>query len=786
MSQVHAFIEDDLQKEFHEYLEKGPKGHPYLDIFDYPDRGAIELKLIQIADKYKGQGYGTAIMNKLIKWADSNNRIIVLSPSEIKTNKLVKWHKEFDFLENKGRNKDFRFMNRMIRYPKGLTRSKWIDETQKVNASPSLYNLIEYGGGEFSKEQLEEFDKKPTLTESNLEHVRTKYYNSIDKDKFYNILNKLLLRREQESFVERHMQREQGESGLNEIQDSYRYLFGNHPAMVDKGLKNYSGDFDMGTNSFASTQKREIKFKLETEPGQRKAMIDMLEDLSNLDMVNIGRVYRYNTPGKSILEVHVKEANEKAYKEIKAYLSGYLELDDTVDIMVDRAFITDRPITVAKDSLEIPNKDKNLGIPRRNMPQIKKKHFEKFLDFLKEDGVEIKEVKISPLKLKPTQNEFNMGKVQLMMGPDKEKLKKPLLVSSDNYILDGHHKWLANLNLNEKKPVSCIKVDLNAKDFLAKAKEFDKVRYKDIDDNTFKATDPKLAYASPPFEKAFTKVKKDFEDGSLVGFMNPSKYEDDIRSELGSLLGKPIYRAVRVNDEGHLDPKKIGIYWTWDIDKAVAYWGSGDIKITLETTATDSIIDWESTIEQFLKPQYAGECEVRLKPKARVDINTIWVGKNKQSKKFTAIAESDTTYKDGFEHLERRTDFNIGQDFLNDLVDNADVVKMSPEQLKKIKTVHLETFFNHSDRQPISKEEALEILENTSEPMVVKHKNELYALDGQHRINTAIELEVPLSIKIIDGKELEEEFEIYGYGAKAVYPHSTQTEKPTIDKVVLT
>jgi hypothetical protein len=782
VSQVRAFIEDDLQKEFHEYLEKGPKGHPYLDIFDYPDRDAIELKLIQISDKYKGQGYGTAIMNKLTKWADRNNKIIVLSPSEIKTNKLIKWYKEFDFLENKGRNKDFRFMNRMIRYPKGLTRSKWIDENQKANASPSLYNLIEYGGGEFSKEQLEEFDKKPTLTESSsLEYVRNKYYNGIDKDHFYNILNKLLLKREKESFVERHMNKDQGEGELKDVQNSYRYLFGNHPSEVDKSLRNYTSDFDMGTNSFAST-KREMKFKLETEPGQRRAMLDMLDDLSNMDMVNIGRVYRYNTPGKSILEVHIKEANEKAYKEIKSYLSIYLELDDTVDVMVDREFVTDRPTTVA---LDIPNKDKNLGIPRRNMPQIKKKHFDKFIEFLKDDGVDVKEVRVSPLKLKPTQNEFNMGKVQLMMGPDKDKLKKPLLISSDNYILDGHHKWLANLNLDEKKPVKCIKVDLNARDFFAKAKEFDKVRYKDINDNTFKETDPKLAYASTPFEKALEKVKKSYEEGGLVGFMSPLKYEDDIRSEIGSLNGKPIYRAVRVNEEGQLDPKKIGIYWTWDIDKAVAYWGTGDVKITLETVATDSIIDWESTIEQWLKPQYAGECEVRLKPKAQLDINTIWIGKSKQHRKFTAVAESDTTHKDGFEHLERRTDFNVGQDFLNELVENAQIIVMKPDQLKKVGTVHRETFFDHSDRKPITEEEAIKLLGEVSEPMILKWKGRMYALDGQHRINTAIKLDLPLSIKVIDGRDLDD-FETYGYETKAVYPHSSRIDKPTIDKVVIT
>ncbi len=781
MSTVHAFIEDDLRKEFHEYLEKGPKGYPYLDIFDYPGRNAIELKLVEIAKEYRGKGYGTALMNKLIKWADDNGKIIVLSPSEIKTNKLIKWYKEFGFLENRSRNKDFRFMSRMIRYPKGLTRSKWID-AYPTAASVSLYNLIEYGAGEFSREQLEEFDKKPTLTESgNLEYIRNKYYNSIDKDYFYRILTKMLTEREQQGFLDRHIEREKGESNIFDVQDSYRYLFGNHSSEIDKGLQNYSSDFDVGTNSFASTSKREFKFKLSTEPGQRKAMIDMLEDLSNMDMVNIGRVYKYNEPGKSILEVHVKEANEKAYKEIKAYLSGYLELDSTVDVFVDKAFITNRPTTVA---LEIPNKDKNLGIPRRNMPQIKKKHFEKFIEFLKEEGVEVKEVKISPLKLKPTQNEFNMGKVQLM-GPDKEKLKKPLLVSSDNYILDGHHKWLANLNLDEKKDVSCIKVNLKAKDFLDKAKEFDKVRYKDINDNTFKETDPKLAYASSSFEKALQKVQEDYKNGVYSNFIDPIKNESELRSDLENIIGKPIYRGIRINDENKINKKDIGIYWTWDKDKVSTYWGDKSQKlVVLEGLAEESNVDWAETIEHWIHPRGNGECEIRLKPKSKVRVNSIVMDKMKMDKKFEATASEDTTHKDGFNHLERRTDFNVGQDFLNDLIDSADIVIMTPEQLKKIHTNHDETFFDHSDREPVSHEEAEKIIKATLEPMVVKWKNSLYALDGQHRINTAIVLNMSIPIKVIEGKELED-FETYGYRAKAVYPHSDKVSKPTIDKAVI-
>jgi Zn finger protein HypA/HybF involved in hydrogenase expression len=150
--------------------------------------------------------------------------------------------------------------------------------------------------------------------------------------------------------------------------------------------------------------------------------------------------------------------------------------------------------TAAPAPLLIPDEE-NLGVPRRNMPQIKRKHMEKFIDWLKEEGVKVKEVKIPLTDLKPTQKEFNTQKVHLMMNEDKHKLSKPLFVSKDNYILDGHHRWLAQLNIDDTKKAKCIQVDLDAKEFLDKAKDFDKVRYKDLDDNTFKDTDPNLSYA---------------------------------------------------------------------------------------------------------------------------------------------------------------------------------------------------------------------------------------------------------------------------------------------------
>jgi hypothetical protein len=174
------------------------------------------------------------------------------------------------------------------------------------------------------------------------------------------------------------------------------------------------------------------------------------------------------------------------------------------------------------NKIKVPKFD-GLGIPRRNMPQIKNKFMGTFQDWLESENISFEEVSISAKELKPTQKDFNLKKVEkLLRNTDDPKLKKFLLISKDNYILDGHHKWLVNLNLDENKKINCLQVDLNIKDFLDKVKKFPKIRYKDLDDNVYKKTDPKLKYAS----KKKQIIKK------VIAKINLAKNKDDFYKKI--------------------------------------------------------------------------------------------------------------------------------------------------------------------------------------------------------------------------------------------------------------
>lgn len=77
---------------------------------------------------------------------------------------------------------------------------------------------------------------------------------------------------------------------------------------------------------------------------------------------------------------------------------------------------------------------------------------------LDEENIENEIIEIQPEELKPTQgivfseevNEFNTDNM------------KPIWISNDNQIIDGHHRYLKSIM--NKKPIKCVKIGLNNKD----------------------------------------------------------------------------------------------------------------------------------------------------------------------------------------------------------------------------------------------------------------------------------------------------------------------------------
>lgn len=88
---------------------------------------------------------------------------------------------------------------------------------------------------------------------------------------------------------------------------------------------------------------------------------------------------------------------------------------------------------------DIPNLDDGMGKRRVDLPQLT--NFDAFHKDLTDSGNALVHDYVTPSTLTPTQKHFNQEKV--------DKLKesgwgdKGIIISADDYVIDGHHRWLA-------------------------------------------------------------------------------------------------------------------------------------------------------------------------------------------------------------------------------------------------------------------------------------------------------------------------------------------------------
>lgn len=133
--------------------------------------------------------------------------------------------------------------------------------------------------------------------------------------------------------------------------------------------------------------------------------------------------------------------------------------------------------TISINEMTIP--PSALNISREHMPQITSNWIDHFLTELSLDGIAFKEEKLISKILKPTQSEFNMSKVKRMKHVSGDK---PIIVSRDFYILDGHHRWLAVYNQDKNRKINCIMIDLPILDLINRARNFKNASFRSVNE----------------------------------------------------------------------------------------------------------------------------------------------------------------------------------------------------------------------------------------------------------------------------------------------------------------
>jgi len=90
--------------------------------------------------------------------------------------------------------------------------------------------------------------------------------------------------------------------------------------------------------------------------------------------------------------------------------------------------------------------DEGMGIARADMPQIPGKERARFLSEIEsEQGITAEKEKVDPLTLKPIQKEISASRSGAIYEKFREDGKIPkderILISSDGFVVDGHHTW---------------------------------------------------------------------------------------------------------------------------------------------------------------------------------------------------------------------------------------------------------------------------------------------------------------------------------------------------------
>ena len=132
---------------------------------------------------------------------------------------------------------------------------------------------------------------------------------------------------------------------------------------------------------------------------------------------------------------------------------------------------------------EIVRLNNTLGIERDELPQIDKDSIETYLEYLESKNIPF-EIYFQPVaSLNSSQSKIDLDKINDIMSDDNSN-NTPIIVSKDDYILDGHHRALAAYNLDRESEIPTIKVHLPIGELIDVSNEFNGSHNEDLDEQT--------------------------------------------------------------------------------------------------------------------------------------------------------------------------------------------------------------------------------------------------------------------------------------------------------------
>ena len=209
-----------------------------------------------------------------------------------------------------------------------------------------------------------------------------------------------------------------------------RQLFRNSPSKLAKPDKNDSIEKSIENSSNPITARGISQPKKKTENSKHR-LKNKLHTLIN------------NINGNNPINKHNKNhsKNRKKNKKMNDILYTQPKITTSKDIKQNNTQTTH----VLKKQIE------------HNAPDIEEiiseELLNKFIKRLKnEDELLVKKQKLNLYKINPSVNKLSKNKVEKMKTKfmnDDEFVKKPIIITNDNFILDGHHRWFARKSMIE-------------------------------------------------------------------------------------------------------------------------------------------------------------------------------------------------------------------------------------------------------------------------------------------------------------------------------------------------
>lgn len=239
-------------------------------------------------------------------------------------------------------------------------------------------------------------------------------------------------------------------------------------------------------------------------------------------------------------------------------------------------------------------------VPRADMPQVKAEHRGALVNFLNARGIEHSEVEVPASQLKATQAEYSPERVQ--RAKEYDGGQRAILISSDNHVVDGHHQWLAELDMGGN--VRAIRLNAPIDQVLEQVHDFPSST---VDEGATAQTASEPGKAEPEFgSEAYWQELAD-QQAADAAAAKPAVTENKIFTEDAAAKARALLKSKLTQLNSGIDPEimQAGITLAgYHIEKGAR---------TFAAYAKAMTADLGDIVKPYLKSWYAG---IRYDPRA--------------------------------------------------------------------------------------------------------------------------------------------------------------------------